>query len=502
MSVLTKIISEANKRRVQQIDFFRLNASSVQMNVAKRLMMHLSQTQYGRQYKISGDDSYEVFRKKIPVTEYDGVRCHIDQMRIGKRNILWDEEVRWFAKSSGTTADVSKYIPTSNASLQNTQYRGSKDVVALYLTNNPSSNIFSGKTLTLGGSHKLDSLNDKIHVGDLSAIMIQNTPKYLLNFRVPSKEVALISNFENKLEAICRQCAKQNVTAFAGVPSWNMLMLKAILKYTGKKDITQVWPNMELFMHGGISFVPYREEYKKIIPSDKMHYIETYNASEGFFAIQDDLSKDDMLLMLDYDVFYEFLDMKDINDHSKAIPLEDVECGVNYALIISTSGGLWRYMIGDTVVFTSKNPYKIKITGRTKHYINAFGEEVIADNAEQALKTACHATSSIVSEYTVAPIFMNIEHQGAHQWVIEFNKKPEDITLFTKILDEALQEVNSDYKAKREEGSTLSLPQVVVAGQGTFYDWMNSRGKLGGQNKIPRLANDRRYVEELLGFVK
>ncbi|MFI3268133.1 MAG: GH3 auxin-responsive promoter family protein, partial [Rikenellaceae bacterium] len=387
-------------------------------------------------------------------------------------------------------------------SIYKCQYKGMKDVIALAAYSNDTFSASLGKTLTLGGAHELDTLSAKgARSGDLSSILIEHTPFYMSMFRAPSKKIALEKDFVTKVEAIARVCSKQNVTSFAGVPSWNLILLEKILEYTGKSNINEVWPNMELFMHGGVSFTPYRETYKKLIPSPRMKYIESYNASEGFFAIQDNPKSEELLLMLDYGVFYEFLAVSDVCDTSKTIPLEDVQLGVNYAIIITTNGGLWRYMIGDTVTFTSVSPYRIKITGRTKQYMNAFGEEVIVDNSNKAIFEASQQTGAAVMEYSAAPVYMEFNEKGRHEWIIEFSKEPNSFEKFCEILDKALQQANSDYEAKRSNNATLEMPIIRRVEPGTFQKWMEKRGKVGGQNKVPRLSNTREYVDSLLEFI-
>ena len=503
MPILTRLVNQVLSKRLSAIDFFRKNPHMVQQRQFEYLVRTLSHTLYGKQYNVGREMTFLEFQKRLPVVTYDELSPFIERGRRGEPGVLWDTPVRWFAKSSGTTADKSKFIPVTSTYLHHCHFRGPKDVLALFTRNYPKSDIFSGKTLTLGGSHRLDMQEGSgAHSGDLSAIMIQNTPWYASFNRAPSLKVALTADFETKVRMICEETTRQNITSFAGVPSWNMVLLNEILKYTGKDNICEVWKNMELFIHGGVSFVPYREQYKRLIPSPDMKYMETYNASEGFFSIQDIPERDDMLLMLDYEIFYEFLPMEYLECPEKAVPLEDVQCGVNYAVIISSSAGLWRYMIGDTVIFTSTDPYRIKITGRTKHYINAFGEEVIVDNADRAIHEACRQTGAVIRDYTVAPVYMNEDAKGAHQWIIEFEKKPDNAERFNTVLDKTLQNVNSDYEAKRTRNTTLYPPQIIYAPQGLFYEWMKERGKLGGQNKIPRLANNRKYVDELLCIIE
>jgi hypothetical protein len=422
-------------------------------------------------------------------------------MRQGERDILWPGQVRWYAKSSGTTNDKSKFIPVSKDGLKDTHYAGGRDAVAWYLGNNPHSRIFDGKALILGGSHAPNYNLKNSLVGDLSAILIENINPLVNLVRVPKKETALLSDFELKRDRIAHEAIKENVSNLSGVPSWMLSVMTRVLEITGKDNLSEVWPNLEMFFHGGVAFTPYREQYKKLVPSANMHYMETYNASEGFFGIQNDPSDLSMSLMLDYGVFYEFISMDEIESpNPHVLPLWGVETGKNYAILISTSSGLWRYMIGDTVRFTSTNPYKFIITGRTKFFINAFGEELIVDNAEVGLAEACRQTGAQVLEYTAAPVFMDEEGKCRHQWLVEFAKEPEDIALFARILDETLQHVNSDYEAKRYKDITLQSLELVVARKGLFHDWLASKGKLGGQHKVPRLSNNRVYIEEMMAF--
>ena len=496
MSYSAKIINKISGKRLQQIDRFRDDPHKVQQEQYTKLLDGADGCSYLGDRKISSISTPEDFRQRLPIVDYDSYHTEIDKVRDGQADVLWGSPVRWFARSSGTTGDRSKYIPVTKASLWDCHYRGAMDVTMLFAHHHPESKAYDGKALTLGGSHKLDE-STNILSGDLSAILIRNTPGWANLKRIPSADVALIPDFEEKVQKICEQTTGKNVTSFAGVPSWNMVLMNRILDYTGKDNLLEVWPNLSLFMHGGVSFIPYREQYRRLIPSDDMKYIETYNASEGFFAIQDDPSSSDMLLMLDYGIYYEFLPLSDLDDHSKAVPLEGVKKGVNYAMIISTNGGLWRYMIGDTVKFTSLTPYKINITGRTKQYMNAFGEEIIVDNADRALGAACDATGAVISEYTAAPVYMSGREKGAHEWLVEFERQPSDLARFTDELDENLQKLNSDYEAKRFRDTTLQKPQVTVARAGLFYEWMASRGKVGGQNKVPRLSNDRTYMDPL-----
>lgn len=497
MPLLTQLIRLFCKNRSREIDYFMQHPAEVQQRQLQKLLSDASETRFGEEYRFAEIRTGEQFRDRVPVTDYTQFSSYIDRMRRGEPRVAWPTDIHWFAKSSGTTAAKSKFIPVSDEGLQDCHLRGPMDLVCMVAERYPDTRVFTGKTLTLGGSHRLETSGGGAQEGDLSAILIENTPLLATRMRVPRPQTALIADFEQKVEAICRETVTQNVTAFAGVPSWNLVMLKKVLEYTGKNNLLEVWPNLELFTHGGMNFKPYREEYRRIIPSDRMKYIETYNASEGFFAIQNDPATDDMLLMLDYGVYYEFLPMQYLNEPSHTVPLEGVECGVNYAMIITTCNGLWRYMIGDTVEFTSRDPYKIKITGRTKHFINAFGEEVIIDNAETALYAACEVTGARISDYTAGPIYMTDTCKGSHQWVVEFTTLPADPEAFTDALDHALQQVNSDYEAKRFKNTTLLRPTLTIVPEGTFYRWMKNQGKAGGQNKVPRLYNDRTYIDQL-----
>ena len=422
-------------------------------------------------------------------------------MRHGEKDVLWSGQVRWYAKSSGTTNDKSKFIPVSKECLQDTHYRGGTDAVALYLGQNPRSRMFDGKALILGGSHSPNYNLPHSLVGDLSAILIENVSPFVNHFRIPSKEIALLGDFEEKREKIARAAIRENVTNLSGVPSWMLSVLTRVMDISGKTHLEDVWPGIEVFFHGGVAFTPYREQYRQLVTASDMHYMETYNASEGFFGLQNDLQDRSMLLMIDYGVFYEFIPMDEIDkENPQIVPLWGVETGKNYAMVISTSAGLWRYMIGDTVKFTQKNPYKFIITGRTKFFINAFGEELIVDNAENGLKAACEATGAQIREYTAAPVYMDAHGKCRHQWLIEFAKEPESLTDFAHILDLKLQEINSDYEAKRYKDITLQHLEIIPARKNLFDDWLKSKGKLGGQHKIPRLSNTRTYIDEMLSM--
>ena len=471
---------------------------TLQETALSRLIAEAKDTEYGRNHAFSTVKDYDTFVKTTPVNTYEELKGSIDRMRHGESNVLWPGRVKWYAKSSGTTNDKSKFIPVSQEGLKRMHYRGGFDAVAMYLQNNPQSRMFDGRGLILGGSHAPNyNLKDSL-VGDLSAILIENINPLVNLVRVPSKQTALLSDFEIKRDRIAREALTKNVTNLSGVPSWMLSVLSRVMELSGKQHLEEVWPNLEVFFHGGVAFTPYRQQYEELITSPKMHYMETYNASEGFFGLQNDPTDKSMLLMLDYDVFYEFKELS--GESNKIVPLWGVETGKNYAMIISTACGLWRYEIGDTIQFTSTNPYKFIISGRTKHFINAFGEELIVDNAEKGLAFACQQTGAEVSEYTAAPVFMDQKAKCRHQWLIEFAKPPQDVQRFATLLDKRLQEINSDYEAKRYKDITLQPLELVVARPGLFNDWLKSRGKLGGQHKVPRLSNSREHIEQLLSL--
>ena len=503
MISLTSIVRNAFLSRQKELERHDNEAEELQAGVLKYLLANGRHTAYGRQHGMGGMNGYEDFAAGVPLNTYEELKAGIDRMRHGEANVLWPGVVKWYAKSSGTTNDKSKFIPVSQEGLQHIHYQGGKDVVALYLRNNPQSRLFDGRSLILGGSHSPNYNLPGSLVGDLSAILIENINPLANLVRVPKKQTALLSDFEVKRDRIARETLGKNVTNISGVPSWMMSVLVRVLELSGKEHIEEVWPNLEVFFHGGIAFTPYRSQYEKLITSPKMHYMETYNASEGFFGIQNDPSDKSMLLMLDYDVFYEFMPVDQVGmPNPTVVPLTGVELNKNYAMLISTSCGLWRYMIGDTVLFTSRDPYKFVITGRTKYFINAFGEELIQDNAENGLLEACRETGAEVKEYTAAPVFMDQNAKCRHQWVIEFAKLPDSIEHFADVLDKSLQQINSDYEAKRFHDITLQHLEVVVARQGLFDDWLKSKGKLGGQHKVPRLSNNRTVIDEVLEMNK
>lgn len=503
MPILNSIVTWLNVKRLHQIELFKSYPFNVQQDTLLRLLQKSTDTEWGRKYNYAAISSIREFQDTVPLQTYDDIRPYVDRLREGEFNILWPGEIKWFAKSSGTTSDKSKFIPVSKDTLEDCHFRAGKDVLALYTTHYPETKIFTGKGLTLGGSHRINNFSNQSFYGDLSAILIENLPFWADFIRTPKADIALMEKWEEKIEKIAESTVKENVTNIAGVPSWNLVLMKYILDYTGKSNLLEVWPNLELFTHGGVSFAPYREQFKRLIPSETMHYMETYNASEGFFAIQDDPNRDDMLLMLDYGIFYEFIPLDQVSHaHPEVFTIENVEPNRNYAMVITTNSGLWRYIIGDTVVFTSLSPHRIKISGRTKHYINAFGEELIIDNAEKALVIACEKTGAHIREYTAGPVYMEENANGTHEWLIEFEKEPESLEYFATVLDNALCSVNSDYEAKRYKNITLRFPIVQKVKNGLFFEWMKQKGKLGGQNKVPRLANNRQYIEELLKIEK
>ena len=503
---LTSLVRHIFVPRMRELEKYQTQGEQLQRQVLHHLLQAGKHTEYGRQHAFAAIKSYADFSKYCPVNSYEELKGMIDRMRHGERDVLWPGRVKWYAKSSGTTNDKSKFIPVSSEGLQKIHYAGGYDSVALYLRNNPKSRMFDGKGLILGGSHAPNYNLPGSLVGDLSAILIENINPLVNLVRVPKKETALLSDFEVKRERIAREAMTKNVTNISGVPSWMLSVLNCMMELSGKTHLEEVWPNLEVFFHGGVAFTPYRKQYEQLITSPNMHYMETYNASEGFFGLQDDPTDKAMLLMLDYGVFYEFMELESssssqtnpASDTRNIVPLWGIEKDKNYAMLISTSCGLWRYMIGDTVRFTSTNPYKFVISGRTKSFINAFGEELIVDNAEQGLAYACEQTGAEVLEYTAAPVFMDANAKCRHQWLIEFSKAPADLQQFASLLDRKLQEVNSDYEAKRYKDITLQHLEIVLARPGLFNDWLKQRGKLGGQHKVPRLNNTREHIEQLL----
>jgi hypothetical protein len=498
MSIIPSIVNWLNKKRIDQIELFKKYPVETQQEALYKLLARAASTEWGKKYDYSSITSVRDYQSRFPVQTYEDLIPYVERLRKGENNLLWPGEIKWFAKSSGTTSSKSKFIPMSTEALEDCHYRAGKDILIIYTMQHPDTKIFSGKSLTLGGSHRINQFNSDSLYGDLSAILIENAPFWVDIIRTPKQKIALLEDFEEKLGLITKSCVNENVTNISGVPSWYLVLIKQILAYTGKSNLLDVWPDLEVFFHGGISFTPYREQYQKLIPGNQMKYMESYNASEGFFGIQDDPEKNDMLLMLDYGIFYEFIPSDKVNSESPPVyALGEVETGVNYAIIISTNGGLWRYMMGDTVVFTCLNPFRFRISGRTKQFINVFGEEVIVDNADKALELACKATGSLIAEYTAGPVFMNASSKGSHEWIIEFEKEPADLALFTECLDKSLQSVNSDYEAKRHKDLNLVIPVVRAVPGGTFSKWLKAKNKLGGQNKVPRLSNTREYIDDL-----
>ncbi len=503
MGLFNTIVTWAMKYRFSQIEHFAQQPHEVQSELLQNLLLTARHTEFGQQYDFKSISTYQQYRERVPVQAYEKFYPSIERLMRGEQNILWPSEIKWFSKSSGTTNARSKFIPVSPEALESCHFKGGKDLLSIYINNYPDTKIFDGKGLGVGGSHQVNELDPTAssYYGDVSAVIMQNLPVWAEFIRTPSLQTALMNNWEEKIEKMAREVASVNVTQIAGVPTWTVLLIQRIVELQGKKNILEVWPSLEVFFHGAVAFGPYRSLFKALIPSESMRYWETYNASEGFFGIQDSKDSEDLLLMLDYGIFYEFIAAEHADDENPhAINLEQVELGKNYAMVISTNSGLWRYALGDTVKFTSKNPYRIKISGRTKHFMNAFGEEIIVENAEVAIEKACEATGAIIDNFTAAPFYLQEGKKGRHDWVIEFRKKPDSESAFAKVLDGALRKVNSDYDAKRTHDLALVELKVYSVPEGTFYQWMKKRGKLGGQNKVPRLFNSRQYVDELLAM--
>src|SRR5688572_29457884 len=486
--------------RLWRIDAWKNHPEDSQREVLQDLVTSAQYTEFGKKYNFSQLFSIKSFKKAVPIHEYDNMKPYIQRIMDGEQNVLWNTPIYWFAKSSGTTSDKSKFIPVSEESLQDCHYKAAKDVLTLYYTFNPDSDLLTGKGLVIGGSHTIHQVNDEVHYGDLSAVLLQNTPFYGTWLKTPELSIALMEEWEEKIERLAETTLKENITSISGVPTWTLVLFKRILEITGKKNMAEVWPNLELYIHGGVSFTPYKEQFRKLIGKD-IHYLEMYNASEGFFAASEIPGENGMLLFLDHGIFMEFMPVGEYGkSQPQTIGLQDVETHKNYALIISTTGGLWRYMLGDTIQFTSIKPFKIKVSGRLKHYINAFGEEVIVDNTDKAIAIASEKTGAVVADYTAAPVYFSDASNGAHEWLIEFEKDPPSLDEFTKELDSALKSINSDYEAKRYKDIALSLPVVHAIKKGTFTEWLRRKGKLGGQHKVPRLSNERNTLEEILTF--
>lgn len=500
--IVNSIASWFLKKRFHQIELFLKYPIEVQEELLFQLLQKAKNTEVGREYDFASINNYKTFVERIPITTYEHSEAQIERARKGESNIFWPTPIKWFAKSSGTTNSKSKFIPVSEDSLENCHYAASKDLLCIYFHNNPESQLFVGKSLRLGGSKELYKENGTVF-GDLSAILIDNMPFWAEFSSTPSNEVSLMADWETKMQAIVDETIKEKVSSLAGVPSWMLVLLNNVIETTGKEHLFEIWPNLEVYFHGGVNFDPYIDQYKKLLPRDDFRYYEIYNASEGFFAIQDQNNSKELLLMLDYGIFYEFIPMDTYGtSNEKVIPLSEVELGKNYAIIITTNAGLWRYKVGDTVRFTSVNPYRIRVSGRTKHHINVFGEELIIENADTALRKTAQVTESEILNYTAGPIFMKDREKGAHEWIIEFKTPPKNIEMFSAILDDALQAVNSDYEAKRFNNTTLKAPKIHMARENLFYDWLKSKDKLGGQHKVPRLSNSRDLIEELLKMNK
>ncbi|MGL5683702.1 MAG: GH3 auxin-responsive promoter family protein [Marinifilaceae bacterium] len=499
MPIVNTLLGLFTQSRLKQIEYAKENPGTVQRNLLLQLLRDGETTEYGKRYNFSSIKSVDDYRKHVPIVKYEDISHDVTRVMNGENNIFWPEPIEWFAKSSGTTDAKSKFIPISSKAIEDCHFRAGKDIIAIINNLYPDTRMFTGKTLALGGSSQVSVTNNNCKYGDLSAILITNSPFWANRLKTPDADIMLMAEWEEKLERICETTINQDVRCIAGVPSWFLMLINRILEKTGKSNLHEVWPNLEMFIHGGVNFTPYREQYRRLLPDPKMKYLETYNASEGFFGIQDDPTDYSMSLMMDYGVYYEFMPLSEMDkEFPTTLTIDEIVPGVNYALIITTNSGLWRYMIGDTVMFSSIKPFKFKITGRTKLYINAFGEELIIDNAIDGLSKACARTGAEVTEYTVAPVFMETGKRGAHQWLIEFKKLPDSMQLFEECLDTTLQEINSDYEAKRYRNMSLGPLQVVEARNNLFIDWMKRKGKLGGQNKVPRLWNDRTHMEELL----
>jgi hypothetical protein len=486
--------------RLWRIEAWKNHPEDSQREVLQDLVTSAQYTEFGKKYNFSKLFSIKSFKKAVPLQEYDDLKPYIMRIMNGEQNILWNTPIYWFAKSSGTTSDKSKFIPVSDESLQDCHYKAAKDVLTLYYAFNPDSDLLTGKGLVIGGSHNIHQLNEEVQYGDLSAVLLQNTPFWTSWIKTPELSIALMDEWEEKIEKLAESTIKENVTSISGVPTWTLVLFKRILELTGKDNMAQVWPSLELYMHGGVSFKPYREQFNRLI-GKKINYLEMYNASEGFIAAHEIPGDDGMLLFVDHGIFFEFMPVAEYGkSHPQTIGLREVELDKNYAPVISTNGGLWRYLLGDTIRFTSLKPYKIVVSGRLKHYINAFGEELIVDNTDRAISIACEKTGAIVNDYTAAPIFFSDDSNGAHEWLIEFEKDPAHLDSFTKELDAALQSINSDYEAKRYKNIALRMPVMKVMKKGSFNNWLKSRGKLGGQHKVPRLSNDRSFIEDILQY--
>lgn len=504
MEILNSIITWVMKKRIHDIELFIKYPHDVQRELLTQLLESASKTEYGQQYGFGNIQHYDQFREQVPIVAYEDIYPLVERLMRGEQNILWPTEIRWFAKSSGTTNARSKFIPVSAEALEDCHYKGGKDMLSIYVNNYPDTHLFTGKNLVIGGSQQVNQFdqNARSYYGDVSAVLLKNLPLWAQMVRTPSLDIALMEEWEAKIEKMAHYTANENVTSVAGVPTWTVVLLQRILEIKGATHMHEVWPNLEAFFHGAVAFTPYEKLFQNLIPGTQMRYMETYNASEGFFGIQDLTDTKEMLLMLDYGIFYEFIPMEETDrEHPRTLGLHEVQLGKNYAVVISTNAGLWRYKIGDTVRFTSLSPYRIRISGRTKHFINAFGEELIIENAEAGIAFACEKTDAVVENFTAGPRYLAEGRKGGHEWIIEFTKAPDDLNRFRRILDEKLREINSDYDAKRHKNLALESPVIHSVERGTFYNWMKRRGKLGGQNKVPRLANSREYLDDLLAMI-
>ena len=500
LDLVNSFISWRMKKRFHQIELFMKYPHETQRELLFSLLDKAKNTEWGRKYNFLEITSYEEFQQRVPLHFYEGIMDDVERMRAGEQNIMWPTDIKWFAKSSGTTSSKSKFIPVSQEAIEDCHFKAGKDMLSIYCNNKPETKVFSGMGLRLGGSTYINNVDNKSYYGDVSAIIIENLPLWVEMRSVPNTRISLMEEWEEKLEAMANTTIREDVSSLAGVPSWMLVLARKVLEKTGKDNLHEVWPNLELYMHGGVNFAPYRQQFENLLPDSEFSFMEIYNASEGFFGIQDIPGTRELLLMLDYGIFYEFIPMDQFEgEDSQAIPLSEVEQGKSYAIVITSNAGLWRYIIGDTVRFTSTSPYRLQITGRTKHFINAFGEELIIENAESALKEACDATGAVIDDYSAAPVYMS-DSSGAHEWLIEFVRQPDDLGKFTELLDNKLKELNSDYEAKRHKDMALKMPKIIVARNKLFYDWLKSKGKLGGQYKVPRLSNNRKHLEEMLSL--
>ena len=504
MKIINKIVCTFMKRSISEVKYWLNHPHDAQKQTFDYLIKTAQNTTFGKKYHFTNIKNVEDFKRQVPINDYDSLKDLIQDNLKGKQNVLWPEPIHWFAMSSGTTSDKSKFVPVSPSSMKKNHYKAGRELIATYLHNKPTSNLFAGRTLIMGGSHNIASINQQAKYGDLSAVLLQNMPFIGRTFMTPELPVLLMDKWEKKIEAIANRTIKQSLTNVSGVPTWVMVLFKHILQKTNKSNILEVWPALELYMHGGVSFTPYRQQFEQILPSEKVSFIQSYNASEAFLGFQDTLKTDrhDMALLMNHGTFYEFLPLDQLGEkHPKTLQLSEVQTGVNYAIVISTNAGLWRYLIGDTVQFSTLNPYRIKVSGRTKHFINAFGEEIIIDNADKAVAKACQITKGKIKEYTAAPIYFSEDKKGSHEWLIEFEKTPTDLEAFRVLLDQNLQQLNSDYEAKRRKDMAMTLPVLTTVPDGTFHEWLKIKGKLGGQHKVPRLANNRRFLEEIKSLV-